>query len=98
MAEQEAGPSAVVCSTCGYEASNVRWLNIYITKKHTATLESAPESPPRKRTRKSCNEDVGSQVAQSEADVGGYEYGGQEDAHPIYTSGYEGEQSALEAS
>ena len=32
MAEQEADPSALVCSTCGYEASSIRGLNIHITK------------------------------------------------------------------
>ena len=98
MAEQEADPSALVCSTCGYEASSIRGLNIHITKKHPATVESIAESPPRNRTRKSCNEDVGSRAAQSEPEVGGYEYGGQDDPHPMDTSAYEGEQSTLEAS
>jgi hypothetical protein len=94
MAEQEAGPSAVVCSTCGYETSNVRGVKIHMTKKHTARLELTAELRPRKRARKSCDEDVGSRVAQSEVDVGGYEYGGQDDDHPMDTSAYEGEQSA----
>jgi hypothetical protein len=45
-----------------------------------------------------CDKGGGSRATQSEAHVGGYEYGGPDDPHPTDTSAYEGEQSALGAS